>query len=296
MNTHHPSLLFFMILMALPSLVLLTGNKANGATVQDEPLPNTTHDQSPSQDNPRSSPAQDKPLPNTPRDYPLALGHQSLFVPESLREIFAGRVRIEVIPHVKKMAVQLMIRQGERGLKHIQDLGFEDLQSDTDINSLDIDVANPIKIYEVSLKNLQAFVPGTNPESLLQDTGQLLFPMTVKKQVRSSMTFRCVRDRKTAVELMEDQECWRPTSVGRPNLIRLVAEKQLTLDVKDEDFLVSIPALNRTFLGYEEKKNAIIWLIPLVKDHHFTKEEPHRAQDVFTWLSDEANHMDDSPR
>lgn len=276
MKTGHPSFLFFMILMALPSQVLLIGDRTNGEAAQNgQTLPITETQVTP------SGPEYDNPPdPST------------------------------VLPQLKKqmmrIARKLMTQEG--GPEHIQDLGFT-FGSDTEISDIEkflkfLEAAvaldeNPFPVYEVSLDKLRAFAPGENIENLLENTGQLLYPIKVDQEVKSSMTLRCVRDRQTGVGQKKNETCWRLTRVGLPNLIRQLSKVQHNLTTQkpglQQDFrLVSIPALNRNFLYYKE--NAVIRLIPLAEDHHFTVGEPYLAQDVFKWLSKEAKNMDDSPR
>ncbi len=269
MKTRHPSFLFFMILMALPSQVLLIGDRTNGEAAQNgQTLPITETQVTP------LGPENDNP-PVPPTVLPL------------LRK------------HMTGIARKLMTQEG--GPEHIQGLGFSDIAgSDIEefLKAIAID-ENPFPIYEVSLNKLRAFVPGTNIENLLENTGQLLYPIKVRQEVKSSMTLRCVRNRQTGVEQKNNETCWRLTRVGLPNLISRLTKAQYKLSTQkpglQQDFrLVSIPALNRNFLGFKE--NAVIRMIPLAKDHHFTEGESYLAQDVIKWLSKEAKNMDDSPR
>ena len=269
MKTPHPSFLFFMILMALPSQVLLIGDRTNGEAAQNAQTLSITETQvsplGPENDNP--------PVPST--------------VLPLLRK------------HMTGIARKLMTQ--ERGPEHIKDLGFtvgSDESIDKFLEAVELD-ENRFPIYEASLNKLRTFVPGANIENLLENTGQLLYPIKVRQEVKSSMTLRCVRNRQTGVEQKDDETCWRLTRVGLPNLISRLAKARYKLSPQkpelQRDFrLVSIPALNRNFLYYQE--NAVIRLVPLAKDPHFTEGESYLAQDVFKWLSEEAKNMDDSPR
>jgi hypothetical protein len=263
MKTRHPSFLFFMILMALSSHVLLIGDRTNGEAAQNgQTLPITEMQLTP------LGPENDNP-PVPPTVLPL------------LKE------------QMTRIARKLMTQEG--GPEHIKDLGFtfgSDESIDKFLEAIELD-ENRFPIYEVSLNKLRTFAPGTNIENLLVNTGQLLYPIKVKQEVKSSMTLRCVRDRQTG------ETCWRLTRVGLPNLISRITKARYKLSTQkpglQQDFrLVSIPALNRNFLYYQE--NAVIRLVPLAKDHHFTEGESYLAQDVIKWLSEEAMSVDDSPR
>ena len=58
--------------------------------------------------------------------------------------------------------------------------------------------------------------------------------------------------------------------------------------------LVSIPSLNRNFLGYEDATD--IKLVPLRSDRLFKKGEALSANEVFLRLVPEAMSVDDRPR
>ena len=175
-------------------------------------------------------------------------------------------------------------------IQHAQDLGFT---TGTESASLGKD---EFPIYEVSLRDLRSFTADKEVNNLLVDTHQILFPIEVKGVVSSSVTVRSAIKRTDGIEQVDQGELWRPTRWG---LSKLIA--QLTIAKKDRlnengselrDFwLVSIPALNRNFLGYKDATG--IKLVPLVPDKSL---EPLPAKQALLDLVPEAKSVDGSPR
>ena len=150
-------------------------------------------------------------------------------------------------------------------------------------------------IFEIHLNDLRAFSSGSDVEQLLFYTDQLLFSIGVDKEAQTSFTIRFTHNEPDGTEPKGGTITWRPTRWGRPNLIRQITDAQDKLATQKPGFLVSIPSLNRNFLGY--KDNTVIKLVPLAKDHSLKAGESYLAKDVFAWLSVEAKSVDDgSPR
>ncbi|MBK9306578.1 MAG: hypothetical protein IPM58_05690 [Nitrospira sp.] len=116
--------------------------------------------------------------------------------------------------------------------------------------------------------------------------------------MRSSITVRPAITQVEGTEHFGQKQSWRPTRWGLPKLItRLTAkQKQLNNDpTRLKGFrLVSVPALNRHFLGYED--GADIKLAPLFSDHLFKEGELLLAKEAFLRLVHEAKIVDDRPR
>jgi len=196
--------------------------------------------------------------------------------------------------HAAKEGVQILLQLLTDDPSRAEELGF------TDTSFLKMkDGAEPLTlthifpIYTVSLNDLRALTPNTNEENLLSDTQQLLIAIEVNKQVMSSMTIRFVRDGQGGVEQKGKGASWRPTRWGLPIFIRQLTATQRKL-ATERPALVSIPSLNRNFLGY--KDNTVIKLVPLTTDHLFSEGKPYSAQLVFERLSAEARSVNDSPR
>ena len=182
--------------------------------------------------------------------------------------------------------------------KHAQDLGFL-IDKGTIEEILKGAKLRAYPVFEIHLNDLRAFSPESDVKQLLIYTDQILFSIGVDKEAQTSLTIRFTHNEQDGTEQKRGTITWRPTRWGRPNLIRQITNAQDKLATQNPDlkpgFLVSIPSLNKNFLGYKEKTD--IKLVPLSNDHLLTKGESYLAEDVFTWLSAEAKSVDDdNPR
>nr|WP_281721999.1 hypothetical protein [Nitrosomonas nitrosa] len=177
-------------------------------------------------------------------------------------------------------------------LTHAKELGFNTGLKGATVRE------TPFPILEVELNDLRDFAPSKESTIPLVFTNQLLFPVEVNNQVKSSITLRYTPNIPGKTEQKENKVGWQLARWGQRNLIQLLTKEEARLvsqkPTAQSRFLLKIPALNRVFLGYDDK--GVIRLIPLVNDHIFTIGESYSAHDVFKWLSAEAKNMDDSPR
>ncbi|TKB67795.1 MAG: hypothetical protein E8D52_10985 [Nitrospira sp.] len=150
--------------------------------------------------------------------------------------------------------------------------------------------ALPFFIFYVGLKNLREFDPGKETSDLLIFTNQLLFPVEIKNKVESSVTIRLLEEH-GEMSKTDQPTGWRITRWGRPKLIKQLTE---ILPPHTQGILVSIPSLNRNFLGYVDDTD--LKLVPLASDYLFTKGRPLPAKEAFLKLTPEANNAGDSPR
>lgn len=150
-------------------------------------------------------------------------------------------------------------------------------------------------VFEIHLNDLRAFSPGSDAKQLLLYTDQLLLSIGTKKQAQTSLAIRFTHNEQDGTEQKQGTITWRPTRWGRPNLIhQLTSAQDQPATQNKPGFLVSIPSLNKNFLGYKDKTG--IKLVPLAEDHLLKAGESYLADDVFTWLSAEAKSVDNSPR
>lgn len=184
--------------------------------------------------------------------------------------------------------------------KHAQELGL----TPTDFVALTSGIgdrhilSDAIRIFHVDLKELQKFARGQIATSLLVDTHQLLFSVKINKDDKLSVMVRSVPIGKKTPESHTQGTHWRPTRWGLPNLTRQLATEQKRIKEQNpalKDFsLISIPSLNRNFLGYDGDTG--LQLVPLVSDQLFEKGKPLSADKAFLILSQEAKSVDGSPR
>ncbi len=213
---------------------------------------------------------------------------------ESLRSAQSAAVE-----GLKIMVSQLMKAEGTIDEEHTKELGLEtkDLFQLTN-NTNEDQLTNVFRIFHVSLRDLRDFVPSKTAQNLLVDTHQLLFPIKINGKDKLSVTVRSVLHRENRPEHQAQMKEWRPTRWGLPNLTSQLTAEQKHINDKipnSKNFrLVSIPSLNRNFLGYEDDTG--IKLVPLVSDGLFKEGTPLSANEVFLRLVPEAKGVDDSPR
>ncbi len=214
--------------------------------------------------------------------------------------------RYNILP--KSQSVFTAATAADTGLEQLvkpllnQDLTYSDMGVWSHARELGFDTGTkyaavrktPFPMFEVSLNDLRNFAPGKEANRLLSYTHQLMFPVEVGAQVKSSVTVRFVPDAPGKAKQHQKKTGWRLTRWGLPSLIHRLTTEHDRLKLQKPGFLVSIPSLNRYFLGYEEKTT--VNLVPLFKRDHLTVGESYPAQDVFEWLSGEAKSVDGSPR
>lgn len=165
---------------------------------------------------------------------------------------------------------------------HAEELGLplEDIKAD--------DIKQAYPVFEVRLKDLQTFSYGDNVKQVLTYTNQLLLPVAVSGKVLSSLTIRCNVDKQSRT--------WHPTRWGRKVLIDRLKKAEAKITPSKPGILISIPSLNRNFLGYAE--SATIKFMALVDDPVLGLKQGGvlPAEEVLERLSENARHMDGSPR
>lgn len=193
--------------------------------------------------------------------------------------------------------LQKLLTGKDRQIQEFNELGFG-----TDKAIIE-DIPNAFPIFEISLNDLRTFSPGTDAKQVLIYTKQLLLPLSVDKQVQSSITIRLTRNKPDEPGQNGEAFAWRPTRWGQPNLTRQLIKAQSLLQAQTPNlklgFLVSVPSLARNFLGY--KDNTGIKFIPLftnqlIRDPLFKDGESLSAEDAIKRLSYEARNVDERPR
>lgn len=100
-------------------------------------------------------------------------------------------------------------------------------------------VLAPLAVAFVGLEALRNYTPGTDPRSLVRDTGGRLFPIAVDADVRAEVTVA-----------PDARGVWKMTEVGRGNLAKTVAAARASLP--NASALVIVPALNAFFLASDD--------------------------------------------
>jgi hypothetical protein len=137
----------------------------------------------------------------------------------------------------------------------------------------------PFSLYYVRLADLRAYARGSDPNSLLRDSGDLICPVLVDGNVRSAITLR------------KSGANWKPHGVGNAAWIRLLSDARSRsaehpLVPFGSYFAVRMPVGANPFLvGHREGKDLI--LTSLVKDSRagFRDGEDLEAENVFGALA-----------
>jgi hypothetical protein len=151
-------------------------------------------------------------------------------------------------------------------------------------------LGEPLHVYLVRLDQLRAYQPGTDPESLLNDVGQDLYPVRVANGTRSSILVA-----KTAAG-------WRAVGFGGAKLAKAADQRRMEkmAEAKAPPTAyaeIHVAALNLYFLSYREGTQ--LMLVPLVDDpdKRFHVGIPIPAGDAFALLARQAKSIDpDVPR
>lgn len=116
-------------------------------------------------------------------------------------------------------------------------LGFESLEEVADAQ-----LGEPLQVSMVPLDRLKEFTQETDPNELLQDASRVIYPVTVRDEVRCSL------------EIGPIEGGWQGTTFGSPELIRPLAEQRAGA----EDFVVWVPALNMYFVATRDGEQLIL--------------------------------------
>lgn len=155
---------------------------------------------------------------------------------------------------------------------NFRSMGFESLE---EVQSASL--GEPLLVYMVRLDQLREYQPGGDPEKMLGEIGQQLYPVLVNGAPRSSVL----------VAKQGDQ--WSPVSYGGANLVKALGQRRSEHAASQKTaapayFEVHVAALNMYFLGFREEGK--LMLIPLVDDpqYKFAAGTPVPAADAFAAL------------
>lgn len=150
-------------------------------------------------------------------------------------------------------------------------------------------LGTPLQDFIVRLDRLKEYEPGRRPDELLTPTSQVIYPVVVNGQARSSITISKIKER------------WQAVSFGGPNFIKLVSttlmesSKVTRLDYSSY-FIVRVPSLNLFFLGFRSDNE--LNLVPLMDDARleFKAGVGMKAERVFSAILPDAKAHNGLPR
>lgn len=163
-------------------------------------------------------------------------------------------------------------------------MGFESLDEVSAVA-----LGEPIRVFLVRLDQLREYQPGSDPGKLLTDVDKIIYPFTVKEQVRSSVVVEKV------------QGTWSATNFGGPQLIKILANIRKNASesagIPISSFIaVHVPALNLYFVGHRTDNE--LMLTPLLDDpgFEFKAGRTMPANDVFSAILPSAREHNGLPR
>lgn len=150
-------------------------------------------------------------------------------------------------------------------------------------------LGDPMRVFMVRLDHLQNYQVGSDPAILLGAGDQIIYPIMVDGQVRSSIV----------VEKVNEQ--WSATSFGSPNFVKMIAKvRKANADSTQVQissyFIVEVAALNLYFLA-RKTDNELVF-IPLLDDpnYEFKAGSVMSAKRAFEVILPAANAHDGLPR
>jgi len=150
-------------------------------------------------------------------------------------------------------------------------------------------LGEPLRVFMVRLDHLQKYEPGSDPNKILSGGDQVIYPVTVGEQVRSSVTVHKVKG------------TWKAFDFGSPTLVKMLAKVRTysadsTKLAISSYFVVRVSALNLHFIGH--RADGVLMLTPLF-DHpgyRFKARVTMPADKVFEALLPVAREHDGLPR
>lgn len=167
--------------------------------------------------------------------------------------------------------------------ENARDMGFDDVSEVADAT-----LGEPIREQMVRLDALRTYTAGADPGLLLTESNRVIYPVTARGQVKSSIV----------VEGAGDQ--WRFTSFGGPRLVRQMARfrSEVSDRVKppnDSMTVVHVAALNLYFLGYRVDGRLILTPLESTPAYKLEAGTPLPADQVFVALAPIAREYNGLP-
>lgn len=149
-------------------------------------------------------------------------------------------------------------------------------------------LADGLPVSFVGLNSLTAFKPGADSKGLATDTHQILYPISVGNDVRSSVTVQQGQDGK-----------WQAVRFGRATIAKtshsalLKAKAAATVDSGSLS-LIEIPTVHAYLLSYQNKGTQVVTPLVDIPGTSYKAGEPQPAAEVFAALQPIAASLDAS--
>jgi hypothetical protein len=147
-------------------------------------------------------------------------------------------------------------------------------------------LTSAVPVFMVGLDKLSEYEEGQDPNSLLFDLEEAMYPLTVNGEVKSAVF---VRKRASGN--------WEAAEFGRPNLAKAVHSHRESVSarrhVASQDLkMVDIPALGAKFLGHDEKGELMLSPIRDITGTELKAGQTRRAAEVFAMLKPIAQQVE----
>ncbi|MBX6360304.1 hypothetical protein [Pseudacidobacterium ailaaui] len=116
-------------------------------------------------------------------------------------------------------------------------------------------LAPPLQVYNIGLDRLKSYQAGQDPNTLLTQSTETMYPVTVDGQV------------KTGVTIVHNESGYTPSSFGNADIVKRLAGNRHN----ENEFVVRIPAFNMYFVGRRVEDRLV--LVPIVEDPRLKVEQ-----------------------
>jgi hypothetical protein len=189
---------------------------------------------------------------------------------------------------ISKASIEKANEQARLSLQVLQHIVTPEIGFSSKEEARGAQLGTPLRVFMVGLDKLKDFQASVEPNSLLNDTHQLIYPVSVNGEHRSSVT------------LHEINGEWQIGSFGKPYFSKslgqvLDAQLAETKYPAAEFFVVEIPALRTFFLARHHGSDLL--LTPLHDDtaHKLTAGRTVDAKEVFGSLAPSARERKTGP-
>lgn len=108
-------------------------------------------------------------------------------------------------------------------------------------------VGQPLSVSTIGLDKLKGAQAGAEPNNLLTDSPETIYPVTVRGNVRSGLT------------IVHKAAGYEPASFGNADIVKAISRYR-----RENDFVVRVPAFNMYYVARRVENQLI--LVPIVDD------------------------------
>lgn len=130
--------------------------------------------------------------------------------------------------------------------QNFKSMGFESLEEVKNAQ-----LGQPLQVYTIGLDKLKTAEPGADPATVLTQSPETIYPVTVQGAVRSSVTITHLRDG------------YAPASFGNADIVKALSRFRQA-EAGQNEFVVRVPAFNMYFLARRVETRVV--LVPILDD------------------------------